>query len=451
MLDAFLEVVHGRTKQAEAEARNLELLRKLPQPLLQKIAMGGGIASVGGASGDSWIKQFEGTPLLDQAIAIEREEIEIQMGEVERRRAEQEVRSQFGDYDANWAKRDELSIKRKLLELELVGGGSGASELEMGGQEGEDAAPELEMGAPDGAGAAPAGPPGLPGPAAPPGPPGPPGLEGLEEEAPPEAEGPPPAAPGGFPPKAEAKGPPPPKGGDEEGGEGPPAAASEGEEKPKADKPKTKITTVEKESEPKEKIDIKAASARMRFSLALSKEASLDKAKGIRRVGQLLSGSRNRALGKDLGNDIQNMAKAGPDVDPKTLDAIGSKGVEVLKENTKVLGTRVGATGVAGAGLYAGLKGKKKEAEAKTAGLRSHIGGAIDAAKDLGGKVGGKMGGAKDALKPHVGKALGAGAAVGGAVSLSRLHDKVDRIEKKKEAQPAGGRSPFSSTPRGRS
>lgn len=276
MLDAFLEVVHGKTKQAEAESRNRELLRKLPQDVLQKLAYGGSIGCGGG--NESWLKQFEGTPLLDQAIAIEREELEIQMQEGEKRRAEQEVRLQFGDFDQNYAKRDELNIKRKLLELELVGGGA-AGGLELGGQEGEDVAPELDAGPPAGAEATPPGPPGLP-PAAPKGPP----VAELApepelEEAGPELAGPPgppapPSAEGGAPPfaKGPPKGPPPPpKGGGEEesaGGDegGFPPAKAEGEEKPKSDKPKTKITTVEKESEPKEKIDIKAAAARMRFS-----------------------------------------------------------------------------------------------------------------------------------------------------------------------------------------
>lgn len=131
MLDAFLEVACGKTKQAEAEAKNVALLKQLPETVLRKIAYGG----LGDGSTD-WLEKFRGTPLLDQAIAIEKEALEIEMQENERRQHERAMRQQFGEWDDTQAKRDELCIRRKLLDLELVGGS--APHPEMGGQEGED-------------------------------------------------------------------------------------------------------------------------------------------------------------------------------------------------------------------------------------------------------------------------------------------------------------------------
>jgi hypothetical protein len=123
MLDAFLEVACGREKMAAQKTRNMELLGKLPTETLQKIACGG----LGGYGGEGWLEKFQGSPLLGQAIAIEKEELAIQMEESQRRAREREVRESMGSWEDTAAKRDELAVKRRLLELELVGGPSAVS------------------------------------------------------------------------------------------------------------------------------------------------------------------------------------------------------------------------------------------------------------------------------------------------------------------------------------
>ena len=331
MLDAFLEVVHGRTKQAEAEERTRALLSRLPAAELRKIASMGQAVPVSTKEGSDgcWLDKFRGSPLLDQAIGIEKEELEIQMAENTRRAAQREVTQQYGDWDTDQAKRDEISIKRRLLELELAG--ADVSD-EMGGQEGEDAIPpgaaeplpDTSMdtsGAPAGA---------IPQPTVENAPPSPDTPEDKPSAGPPHEDG-------------------------------PPASLSQGEEKPKAEKPKTtKITTVEKPTEDKERVDIKAASARMRFSLAVKQASFLDgKAGGVGRVGQLLTGSRKKLLEEASGHAKTMFGPNGQHLS----DELGR---DAVREGRKVLATRVGV-GAAGAGAVAAgakaIKDRKKEAQ----------------------------------------------------------------------------------------
>jgi hypothetical protein len=91
--------------------------------VLHKLACGYG--SEGGAT---WLEQFKGTPLIQQAIAIEKEDLALQMERNERRRKEDALRAQFSSFEEEQANRDQLAIKRKLLELELAGGGTGEPE-----------------------------------------------------------------------------------------------------------------------------------------------------------------------------------------------------------------------------------------------------------------------------------------------------------------------------------
>lgn len=265
MLDAFLEVVAERTKRASADARREELLAKLPLTDLLKVASGEALPKEGSGDGCSWLDKFRGTPLLDEAIVIEKAELDLQMRENEIRQAERELREQSGGFDGMWAERDNLAIRRRLLDLELVGADVSSpedAELEEGGEEPMDAPAATPAAAAPAEVTAPA-------------------VEEPAAAPPPKSKAPPvpPAAAGGqegedvgAPPAEEDAGPPPPKA---EGKDGPPPAKAEGEEsgeeKPKPKPPTTKVTreTVEKPAE--EKIDVKAAAARLRFALGVNR------------------------------------------------------------------------------------------------------------------------------------------------------------------------------------
>lgn len=159
MLDAFLETVAAHSKVADARASLDHTLARLPDELLHKIASGSVMPkeAFGGEDGICWLDKFKGTPLFDEAIAIEKEDLAIQMDETNRRRQETELRQTLPTWDETDLKRQELSIKRKLLELELAGAGAGP--VEAGGQEGEDIAAETPPALPEAAAAEAAPPP----------------------------------------------------------------------------------------------------------------------------------------------------------------------------------------------------------------------------------------------------------------------------------------------------
>lgn len=274
MLDAFLEVAHQKTKQAEAAENTRRLLEKLPRSVLAKVASGE-IQIGKSASECNWLDQFRDSPLLEQAVAIEREDLEVQMDEARRRQAETEMRSQMPSWDETDLRRQQVSIKRKLLELELAGAGLDA----MGGQEGEDAFPaDMEEA----------------------------GAEETPELQQPKAA---PVVPEELPPAGE--------------GEAPPVDAKPKEEKPKTEK--TTTVTKEKPVDEKEKIDVKQAASRMRAKLASLKEAQpangarpfqevkeagvVKSTNSIGRGLQLLTGSRARALESQAANRGQALAR----------------------------------------------------------------------------------------------------------------------------------------------
>jgi DNA-binding protein H-NS len=126
MLDTFLTVAYQKTKKAEAQDRQVELLKKLPNDLLFKIASGqeklgyGAMASLGGGCED-WIEKFQGTPLLQEAVALRKEELELEMAEAQHRQQEdQHYQAVSAERQQNTVARDELCIKKKMLELQLV-------------------------------------------------------------------------------------------------------------------------------------------------------------------------------------------------------------------------------------------------------------------------------------------------------------------------------------------
>jgi uncharacterized protein YcfJ len=126
MLDSFLKVACGRAQKAEEQVQLVETMRKLPEELLLKIASGEEKLSYIGSCGDlggggSWLDKFKGTPLLAQAIELEKQDLQEQMAEQSRYREEDQARS------ARNAARDQLSVERKLLELQLAEHESGGA------------------------------------------------------------------------------------------------------------------------------------------------------------------------------------------------------------------------------------------------------------------------------------------------------------------------------------
>lgn len=114
MLDAFLEVACGHTKEAEARAHTTELMKQLPDEVLYDIATGKEKLAYISDHDHSFLQKFKGTPLFDQAVQLEQAELELKMEQAQERQQEDQTWRQRD------AQRDALCIQKKMLELELA-------------------------------------------------------------------------------------------------------------------------------------------------------------------------------------------------------------------------------------------------------------------------------------------------------------------------------------------
>ena len=129
MLDLFLGAAYARERETQEKRATINALRKLPTPLLMKLASGevklgyGDCAPDGNLHNDkqnTWLAQFEGTPLQEQAVSLEQQDIALEMQEIQQRaedRAEREAKD--SERDPIYDQRDQLRMQKKLLELQL--------------------------------------------------------------------------------------------------------------------------------------------------------------------------------------------------------------------------------------------------------------------------------------------------------------------------------------------
>lgn len=118
MIDAFVDVLLKKTAEQKAEDALTREILKLPLSDIQKIASAGSVkrafAGEKNASDDSndWLKKYEGTPLYDEAIALEEDLLGIE-GERIKRRLDRPVD------DDLWTREDMVRLKKRQLDLEL--------------------------------------------------------------------------------------------------------------------------------------------------------------------------------------------------------------------------------------------------------------------------------------------------------------------------------------------
>ena len=65
----------------------------------------------------SFLDRFKGTPLFDQAVALEQEELQAEMLDLQKK---QESRANRQNEDTIWDAKDKLRVRKRLLELELA-------------------------------------------------------------------------------------------------------------------------------------------------------------------------------------------------------------------------------------------------------------------------------------------------------------------------------------------
>ena len=132
MLDEFLQVAYQTNGRKQAEYELVGLMEGLPVVELRKIAEGTPIAALyshldktayldGSCGPDgapkTFLDQFKGTPLLDQALALEQEELQAEMTDMQKR---QERRQQNVADDSLYDVKDRIRVQKRLLELELA-------------------------------------------------------------------------------------------------------------------------------------------------------------------------------------------------------------------------------------------------------------------------------------------------------------------------------------------
>lgn len=115
MLDSFLEVAL-RSSSAEQEKRAfINNLKKLPDEELKKLASGELKMShyLGCADNQEWLEKYKGTPLFEQAVALEQQDIQNEASRVQ---------SQLNrpPPDQFWQMGDQIRLQKRLLDLQLL-------------------------------------------------------------------------------------------------------------------------------------------------------------------------------------------------------------------------------------------------------------------------------------------------------------------------------------------
>lgn len=129
MLDHFLKAAYEVETRRSEEYAMVGLLKDIPTLELQKLAAGTPIAELyarmekGGSfldcpptatdEGTTWLSKFQGTPLFEQAVALETEMLESEAASIAQRIQED---SQPRPYQMQ----DKIRLKKRLLELELA-------------------------------------------------------------------------------------------------------------------------------------------------------------------------------------------------------------------------------------------------------------------------------------------------------------------------------------------
>jgi len=73
----------------------------------------------GGSGEGSWLTQFEGSPLLPQAIELAQHEVQMEIEGIQKRQERQAMLKNDG-FEEEWTKRDIISAQKHLLELQLI-------------------------------------------------------------------------------------------------------------------------------------------------------------------------------------------------------------------------------------------------------------------------------------------------------------------------------------------
>ncbi len=143
MLDAFASVLVANDEKVSLEDEMTEVFKEASIDDIPKLASA--VSKVAYCSdGNKWLEQYEGTPLHDQAVALEEESLNLEAERIQRRMEESEKR------DDTYERQDMVRLKKRMLDLELnklrlQGISSESEEVEEEEDEDEGLTEEAEM------------------------------------------------------------------------------------------------------------------------------------------------------------------------------------------------------------------------------------------------------------------------------------------------------------------
>ncbi len=133
MLDSFLKVAYETQTREKLHLELVGLMEGLPVVELRKLAEGTSVAELyghldktafsdeacypDGGKPKTFLEKFKGTPLFEQAVALEQEELQAEMADTQKR---QEERARRATEDSLYDTRDRIRVQKRLLELELA-------------------------------------------------------------------------------------------------------------------------------------------------------------------------------------------------------------------------------------------------------------------------------------------------------------------------------------------
>lgn len=114
MLDTFLTVAYDHELRQSESVKLANVLSTLPEEDLRKLASGEVKLSFAECSPDeegrTWLEKYKGTPLFDQALALEKAELELEVAQT----------APHEQSDAIYRARDQIRLQKKMLDLDLV-------------------------------------------------------------------------------------------------------------------------------------------------------------------------------------------------------------------------------------------------------------------------------------------------------------------------------------------
>lgn len=115
MLDQFLEVAYAHDTEKRAAAEQLKKLREFPVEVLKKLASAD--CDPHGSGAKSWLEGYRGSPLFDQALALERQDLQFEQQDQARQQANE---ANATASTQSWHARDAIKLKKRMLDLDLV-------------------------------------------------------------------------------------------------------------------------------------------------------------------------------------------------------------------------------------------------------------------------------------------------------------------------------------------